>query len=81
MIHRTRQFSIPSGAPEADRKLVKIGNIWVEYSGALPTADDLDAHLHPPQPILPLTAEELAAHLIAKGTITQVAIDAIKAAR
>ena len=47
-IHRTRQGSIPSGGPEPGRTIVQMGQLFVEYSGAVPSQAELDAHLNPP---------------------------------
>lgn len=70
MIHRTRQGSPPSSAPEPGREIVQMGDIWVEYSGAVPTNADLVAHLNPPSPIAPLSAEELYDILVNKGVVS-----------
>ena len=70
MIHRTRHGGPPSGAPEEGRALIQMGDTWVEYSGAPPTANDLDAHLHPPEPVAPLEAEELYDILVTKGVVS-----------
>ena len=48
-IHRTREGGPPSGGAEEGREIVRMGNIWVEYSGAEPTAAELDARLNPPK--------------------------------
>lgn len=50
MIHRTRDGAAPSGGPEPGRQIVRIGNVFVEYSGPVPDAAELDAHLRPPRP-------------------------------
>ena len=71
MIHRTWQDSPPSGAPEVGRDVIQMGDIWVEYSGPLPTAADLDAHLHPLPQVTPLDAEELYDILVDKGVISE----------
>ena len=70
MIHRTRQAGPPSSAPEAGRSLAQVGDIFVEYSGTLPSAADLDAHLHPPAPVAPLNAEDLYDMLVTKGVVS-----------
>ena len=48
MIHRTRQGKVPSGGAASNHSLVEIGDVWVEYSGDVPTEADLHVHLHPP---------------------------------
>lgn len=42
-IHRMREGSPPDGGPEPGRQIVQIGNIFVEYTGQVPTQADLDA--------------------------------------
>ena len=67
--------------------------IWVETTGLSPQPKEswlydgvafsppLAQPTRRPKPDAPLTAEELAAHLVSKRTITQAEIDAIKAER
>jgi hypothetical protein len=69
VIHRTCQGSIPSGGPEAGRSIKQFGDIFVEWSGVEPQQADLDAHLSPPAPPAPLSAEELFDMLKAKGAL------------
>ena len=83
-IHRTRQGGPPSGAPETGRDIVQLGDVWVEYSGPVPSQADLDAYLAPPDPAdADLTAEELAQIIIANPgrTITDADVAAKKQAR
>ena len=49
-IHRTRQGSVPSSGPEPGRQIAQFGSIFVEYSGAVPTQAEVNAHLNPPPP-------------------------------
>lgn len=47
-IHRTCVGSIPSGGPVAGRLIVRLGNVFVEYSGQVPDQAALDSYLNPP---------------------------------
>lgn len=75
MIHRTRQDAMPSGGPESGRQIIRMGDTFVEYSGARPTQAELDAHLNPPVP--PTTDEVIDALLAAVPETPEIA--AIKA--
>lgn len=80
MIHRTRDGKIPDGGPEPGRSIVRIGNVFVEYSGPVPDQAELDAHRNPtaaPQ----LTVDDLAGKLVAKGALTQKDVSDILAAK
>ncbi len=71
MIHRTRQGGPPSSAPEAGRKIVKMGgDIWIEYSGPKPTAAELDAYLKPA--IAPPSVDAIDADISAATTLAQL---------
>lgn len=67
MIHRTCQGQEPSGGAEDGRSIVQIGDVFVEYSGATPTPDELEAHLRPP--IQTDSLHELCVFLVAKGVV------------
>ena len=78
---------------EAKEFPVHTSLIWVDIMGILPSPEvgwSYDGVMFtappappapPPESAAPLTAEELATHLIKKGAITQAEIDTIKTAR
>ncbi len=70
MIHRTRMDGPPSGGAAPGRELMQSGELWVEYTGTLPTAAEIDAHLHPVR-VGPVTPESLFASLVAKGVLDE----------
>ena len=77
MIHRTRDGAAPSGGPEPGRSIAQFGNVFVEYSGSVPTQAHVDAHRTPP-PTLALSADDLAEALVAKNVLTRAEVDAKK---
>jgi len=50
-IHRTRTGSEPSGGAEPGRNIIQIGDIFVEYTGQIPTQADLDRYNTPIPPL------------------------------
>ena len=78
---------------EATEFPVAPGLTWVDTAGVTPAPEVGWAYdgtsftapsplpSPPPKSAAPLTAEELATHLIAKGTINQAEVDAIKVDR
>ena len=78
-IYRTREGQPPSSGPGKGHSIVRLGNVFVEYSGDVPDQAELDLHLHPVESDIP-TVEDLIAVLTDKDMITQADLDARKSA-
>lgn len=73
MIRRTRKRRPPSGGPDKGYAVVKIGDVFVEYSGETPPdAAALAAHLSPARAV-PSALQD------GTGTVSRVEMNELKA--